>query len=138
MGNRKTIEGESMVRRSWKEKRTQQGYSYDSILAEMRRRFEGERVLSGEEAKTRFEHGVKKLEQAFRLSAGFCDVIDREKLSYGNIQEVLGIRDDNCLLMVLLDPVSCGKHPRRSLRNNEEVDRFYPGDDMPRNMPRKK
>lgn len=120
-----------MTKRDWKTKRALQGYGYHDVLAEMRRRLEGEHLLDKKEARRRFELGVEKLDAAFRFSSRFCDLLSQEMLTYNDLQHVAGIRDDNCLLLVLLDPVSCGK-PRRSLRNSMEVDKFYPGDDIAR------
>lgn len=110
--------------------RAQQGYSYHEVLSEMKRRFEGERLLDKEEARRRFKEGVQKLNRAFRFSARFCDLLDGEKLSRHDLHQMTGIPERDCLLEVLLDPVSCDKKRKRSLRNNEEVDNFYPGYDI--------
>lgn len=118
-----------MTERDWKEKRSLQGYGYHDVLAEMKRRRDGERVLDEKKAWRQFEFGVEKLDAAFRFSSRLCDLLSREMLTYEDLQHMAGIRDNDCLLLVLLDPVSCGK-PRRSLRNSTEVDKFYPGVDV--------
>lgn len=117
-----------MTERDWKAKRALQGYGYHDVLSEMRRRWEGERVLDEKEARRRFERGVEKLDAAFRFSSRLCDLLCREMLTYEDLQQMAGIRDTDSLLLVLLDPVSSGK-PRRSLRKSDEVDKFYPGND---------
>jgi hypothetical protein len=118
-----------MTKRAWNEKRAQQGYSHQDVLLEMRRRFEGERTFDEAEARRRFKDGIEKLDRAFRFSASLCDVMDREKLTYNDLQDMAGIQDHDCLLLMLLDPVSRGRDSRRSLRYNREVDCFYPGSD---------
>lgn len=120
-----------MAKQHWKEKRAQQGYSYQDVFLEIKRRFEGERTLDEDEARRRFEDGVEKLDSAFRFSAHLCDLLVSKMLTYKDLQYMAGIRDENRLLLVLLDPISRGKDTRHSLRDNREVDRFYPGDDLP-------
>ena len=119
-----------MDNRVWKKKRAQQGYSYHEVLAEMKRRFYRERMFDKQEAARRFKEGVLRLDRAFRFSSYLCDLLNGERLTYEGLQNMAGIRDEDCLLQVLIDPVSCGKKRQRSLRNNAEVDSFYPGQDV--------
>lgn len=118
-----------MAKRNWKEQRFHQGHSYHEVLAEMKRRMAGERVFTKEEARLRFQKGVKKLDRAYRFSARLCDLLESEQLSYEDVLNIAEIPDRMCLLNVLLDPVSSGGR-RRSLRNNEEVSVFYPGNEV--------
>lgn len=119
----------AMDKRDWRKKRAQQGYSYHEVLAEMKRRYCGERMLDKREAARRFKEGVLKLDRAFRFSSYLCDLLLGEGLNHEDLQNMAGIRDEHCLLQVLIDPVSRGKKGQHSLRNNTEVDSFYPGRD---------
>jgi hypothetical protein len=117
-----------MARRGWKEKRAAQGFSYDEVLEEMKRRKQGERIFSCEEAEIRFERGVQRLNRIYRLSASFNDILEREGLTYHDVLKLTGTIDHDCTLSLLLDPVS-NEEGQSSLRHDEFVDGLYPGPD---------
>ena len=110
----------------WKKKYSRQGFSYEEVLKEIRRRFEGECVLSATVSKERFDAGLKKLERSYRISAGLNKLLDREKMSHEDLLRTIGVPDDNLILELLIDPVWRRKG-QTSLRRDEQVSCYYPG-----------
>jgi hypothetical protein len=117
-------------KRSWKEKRAEQGFSYVEVLEEMKRRVGDKRMLSKKESQQRFQNGVKRLDRAYKLSALLNDFLDREGMTYEDLVALTGTVDNECTLKFLLDPVTRGKK-QRSLRKDYLVHCFYPGADIP-------
>lgn len=119
-----------MAEKSWKAKRKGQGFSYEEVLKEMKRRVLGEYSLSKKEAEKRFKEGVQRLDRAYRLSALLNDFLDQEGMTYKDLLAFIGTDDGDCSLHILIDPVSRGEK-RRSLRSDYFVHCFYPGADIP-------
>jgi hypothetical protein len=124
-------EQESIVaRKSWKDKRKGQGFSYEEVLNEMKRRVQGEYTFDNTETVRRFTEGVNRLNRAYKLSALLHDFLDREGMLYQDLVAMTGMVDHQNTLKYLLDPVPRHKK-KRSLRKDYEVHCFYPGADIP-------
>jgi hypothetical protein len=122
---------ESVVpKRSWKEKRAGQGFSYAEVLEKMERCVRGVSIFTKEERQQRFRDGVKRLDRAYKLSALLNDFLEREEMTYKDLVALTGTIDHECTLELLLDPVSRAKR-QRSLKKDYFVHCFYPGADVP-------
>lgn len=119
-----------VAKKHWKEKRNGQGHSYDEVFAEIKRRFDGERIFTEAEARRRFAEGVKKLALAYQFSAHVLDFLEKKGMTYKDVLKMIGTQDEDCTLALFIDPVSLGDR-HHSLRNDGIIDCYYPGEDLP-------
>ena len=123
-------EESAVARQHWKIKRIGQGFSYEEVLNEMKRRVEGEYRFTAAESVRRLKQGVQRLNRTYRLSALILDFLDKEGMTHNDLRLLIGTHDHESTLEILLDPVS-HQDKQHSLRNDYFVHCFYPGEDVP-------
>lgn len=96
----------------------------------MKRRVEGEYLLTAAESARRFKEGVQRLNRTYQLSALLLDFLHKEGMTRSDLLLLVGTDDHESTLEILLDPVSRGDK-QHSLRNDYFAHCFYPGGDAP-------
>ncbi len=123
---------------NWKERIPKDGYSFNEVLAEIKRRATGEYTIMPKEARARFAAGRRELEAMYRISALIAEFLEKNALTPEELQKILisfNGEDATNMVETLLCPIRHSKTKNRvddSLATSGLVDELYPGTDVQR------
>lgn len=126
------------LRKDWRLRRPEQGYSYKEVVCEIDRRARGEYVLTPEQKEQVYASAMRQLEIRFKLAALLSDFIASEGLTPESLTEIIEGGD---VIHFALNPFSCGGERTPNIANDTLIDLVYPGkmfmidrDEIKRNM----